>query len=175
MQKLSLFTCVLLLFIFLYSCENKDPYDDPSTLVLPPITMEGKGTFGCKVNGEIWVPYVENVGLFNRPLEISNDVGTIRISARLQRDKKKRDESIGFQFKGDTIGVYQEKNGGIFSNLNLISTCSGFNINSEYGKINILFFDTNRRILSGTFEFLNLLNDCSENVNITEGRFDLKY
>jgi hypothetical protein len=27
--------------------------------VLPPITHEGKNTFGCKVNGEVWVPRVE--------------------------------------------------------------------------------------------------------------------
>ncbi|MBL0190536.1 MAG: hypothetical protein IPQ18_04090 [Saprospiraceae bacterium] len=32
---------------------------------LPPITTEGKGTFGCKINGEIWIPKTQDEFLGN--------------------------------------------------------------------------------------------------------------
>ena len=34
------------------------PYQD-GTPELLPITMEGKNTFGCKINEEIWIPFAK--------------------------------------------------------------------------------------------------------------------
>jgi hypothetical protein len=53
------FICCSLLF---HSCTKTpdepepDPTPTPCTNCLPPITTEGKNTFGCKVNGKIWLP-----------------------------------------------------------------------------------------------------------------------
>ena len=44
----------LLLLIFTLSCCKEDP-PKPSEEVLPPLTHEGKNTFGCKINGVNWV------------------------------------------------------------------------------------------------------------------------
>jgi hypothetical protein len=41
---------------------QKQPPPGPEVIdynVLPPITQEGKNTFGCKIDGEVWVPRVE--------------------------------------------------------------------------------------------------------------------
>ena len=43
----------LILITFLFSCT----YDDDDTNnSLPAITSEGKNTFGCKINGETFLP-----------------------------------------------------------------------------------------------------------------------
>jgi hypothetical protein len=69
-MKQSTFTlkslCLLLLSL-IFSCQKTDP--DPFDYVqptdpyhtLPEITQEGKNTFGCLVNGVVWVPRVEIV------------------------------------------------------------------------------------------------------------------
>jgi hypothetical protein len=43
------------LTLLLGACELF-PEAEPEN-VLPPITQEGANTFGCKVNGEVWLPY----------------------------------------------------------------------------------------------------------------------
>ena len=46
------------LIIGLMGCKKEvaDP-GSSNPNVLPPLTHEGKNTFGCKVNGEVWVAY----------------------------------------------------------------------------------------------------------------------
>ena len=44
----------------------------PATL--PPITQEGKNTFGCKVDGEVWVPYYKCGGTGNPCGELIVDI-----------------------------------------------------------------------------------------------------
>ena len=55
----------LLALSLIFSCQKTDP--EPSNYVqptnpyhtLPEITQEGKNTFGCLMNGVVWVPRVE--------------------------------------------------------------------------------------------------------------------
>ena len=47
----SLFT-IPFVFLFCTSCKKTSP-----PTVLPPITQNGANTFGCKINGQVWVPY----------------------------------------------------------------------------------------------------------------------
>ena len=39
----------------------------PPSNILPPVTQEGKNTFGCKVNGEVWRPYATCHIFLGRP------------------------------------------------------------------------------------------------------------
>jgi hypothetical protein len=43
----------------------------PQQQQLPPITTEGKNTFGCLVNGEVWLPEVKPYQMFIYPLTSS--------------------------------------------------------------------------------------------------------
>ena len=50
---------MIITFCFV-SCENTD---DGTSSVLPDITTEGKNTFGCKIDGQIFIPKQEIFGL----------------------------------------------------------------------------------------------------------------
>src|ERR1700730_7257280 len=47
---------LILVCLLILVCGAKCKKSMPS-LTLPPITQEGKNTFGCKINGQIWIPY----------------------------------------------------------------------------------------------------------------------
>lgn len=68
------------------------------------------------------------------------------------------------------IGLYS-KTGAIFSDEH--TNCDYFSDSANFGKINILKFDTLSGIIAGTFE-IKLHSDSCGTINITEGRFDLK-
>jgi hypothetical protein len=76
----------LLLFffatIFFSSLQCKKDKNTPST-VLPPITQEGKNTFGCKVNGEVWVPFYKCGGSGNPCGEIAVAVYPLNMQNKL--------------------------------------------------------------------------------------------
>ena len=48
---------------------------------LPPITTEGKNTFGCLVNGQVWLPEVKPYQMFVYPLTSSYEFGLFHIAA----------------------------------------------------------------------------------------------
>jgi len=66
LRTLPFLVLLLLAAMFFFSAcrDHPNPYppDDPPPVVdytvLPRITQEGKNTFGCKVNGEVWMPRV---------------------------------------------------------------------------------------------------------------------
>jgi hypothetical protein len=49
----------LILSFCLASCENTD---DGTTSSLPNLTTEGKNTFGCKIDGQIFIPKQKIIG-----------------------------------------------------------------------------------------------------------------
>lgn len=61
------------------------PIPTPIVEQLPPATQEGKNTFGCLINGNVWVPYKTD---FSRKLEVWYDqfyhLGTLRIISPMQ-------------------------------------------------------------------------------------------
>lgn len=52
-MKTKLILLLLLLTPLLYSCESIFGEDEPE---LPPITTTGEDTFGCKIDGKVFVP-----------------------------------------------------------------------------------------------------------------------
>lgn len=98
---------ILLNSIFFYSCKDPDPYNEPDKPELPPITMEGKGTFGFKVNGEIWLPFVETPSLFNKAIEDIVHPPNIGIQALLRKDSGKIWEQIVIKCTAIDTGSYR--------------------------------------------------------------------
>lgn len=138
---------------------------------LPPITMEGKNTFGCLVNGKLWLP------------------------------ERGQDLVFEPQLSGDTIGggnLYSS--GGESSFVISIYDVPNLQINKTYdlangkyyadyltwfgdischydsiieGTVTLSRFDRTNNIISGVFEFKAYGVECSDTVVITEGRFDI--
>ena len=131
---------------------------------LPPITQEGKNTFGCKINGQVWVPYYSCRGLSADPCgEI--DVNVYKVNNQQQLpvkiDMTLTRESNTFTFfqintlqnislftignKADSVRInYLNSNGGTYNN---------YNYYNKVEKFEITKLDTINKIISGVFEF----------------------
>ncbi|KAA3633137.1 MAG: hypothetical protein DWQ02_13655 [Bacteroidetes bacterium] len=145
---------------------------------LPPITTEGKNTFGCRVNGEIWLPEAPwdlmGGGALNPYYNIH--VGGLNIAATKEISDTDIYQSISLS--GNDIWDTGEFNYNHAKYLDFdISFCSDyrFDLDTTLGdKLKIIHLDTENRIISGTFEFTAINEDCDP-VVITDGRFDVQY
>ena len=173
------------LIIGLMGCKKEvaDP-GSSNPNVLPPLTHEGKNTFGCKVNGEVWVAYapftvggptsMESIynsssGYFQligkRVLDEDNVFETIKIlcdSVFIQGDYPMRINHLSTRGFTDYKGNYN---------------CSKYYYDTTLiSRVDITFFSPSQRIISGTFE-MDLVNpSCpGDTVKIREGRFDWRY
>jgi len=172
----------LVVLLFTFSQCKKNKTEEPQ---LPPETTTGAMTFGCKVNGQIFLPkdgngrpglFVQYVNLGNVPdggwhLNIPAYNYSTKKGVSIETDSLLLVEGMTYQFK-TTIGTanafYRENtsDGGV-------SVYPKFD--NDSGSIFISKFDQLNRILSGTFSFIGTNATTGLTVNITEGRFDIHY
>ena len=149
------------------------PKPTPCSNCLPPVTTEGKGTFGCKVNGKVWLPKgswgspATRIEYFNDNLMIngyrSSDETKVNINVKPIYDTGYYDFST-FNF---------ESSRGLYRNVTLTINYRAQPITKGY--VHLLRFDPYiKGIISGTFEF-DAYNSEGDTVHITEGRFDLYF
>ena len=87
MKKISF---VLLIICCVISCK-KDKSSPPSSKpILPAETQVGKNTFGCLLNGEVWLPYVplNFSGVYAISVEYDNGYFYIKGSSSTLSDSK---------------------------------------------------------------------------------------
>ncbi len=142
---------------------------------LPPITMEGKNTFGCKVNGNLWVPK-GRLGQSAMLVQMQSSGDTIGINIYADDDNTT---------SGITISIFDNPNLKVnhpysfkdqpyhveFSRVENGIVCFYENVVS--GSITLSKFEPNENVISGTFEFTVLSSECTDTIKITEGRFDI--
>lgn len=159
--------CIFLCPLFYGSC-NEDEDE------LPPITMEGKNTFGCFVNGKLFITkapigqsglhaeistYPDTVGVIIYASNSSvNKVLVISIydSPTLQTGKSYDLTNPNFQVQ------YTD-----YANTN---SCTYESV--QNGFITLSKFDLSKSIVSGTFQFDIFGSNCKDSISITQGRFD---
>jgi hypothetical protein len=150
---------------------------------LPPETQEGKNTFGCKVNGEIWLPIDNDNDWKSGSYDARfSKIGGAYIGAG--KDDGKSDtairinlDSIKEPFIG-TININSGKTnrtGNYFSFSNNNSGVEYYTDSLHTGSITFTRFDTVAKIMSGRFEFKVKEAGGNGTVIITDGRFDLRY
>jgi len=173
-QLISILIIIILLPSMSVECE--DPIAEEPT-ELPPITQEGADTFGCLIDGEVWVPgsnsrrdepIYANYPLINRfdiivfravgPLTMLNIrlIDSTNIWEGQRFDFTKRNE-IAFDFNYDGCKFVNANVGG-----QIIA-----------GELFISRFDSGNRFVSGTFWF-TAVSDC-DTVFVKDGRFDLLF
>ena len=189
---------MLIVLFCIFSCENND---DGTTSNLPNLTTEGKNTFGCKIDNQIFVPkqkiigspystpilkatYVYDEYYFNGYyLSIFADNEVLKKSIRIQLNGGQNS-----LLEGNTYPISVNQDNSIYGSYEhwgeTIDNGDGtgftpvYNFStdsSNFGELEIIKLDTENKIISGRFWF-----DCKE-INrdtishITEGRFDLKY
>ncbi len=172
-----LLAAVSVITVFSFSQCKKNKTEEPQ---LPPETTTGAMTFGCKVNGKIFVPkdgrekpglYVQYVNLgagvgggwfLNIPA--TNWVPSTPEGVNIETDSLLVSEGMTYAFKNQKG-----------------SPRAFYDIGASYvaldndGFLKITKFDQSNRILSGTFSFIGTNTANGEKLNITDGRFDIRY
>jgi len=161
-------------------------HNDIRVTQLPPITQEGKNTFGFKVNNEIWVPYFNCTASSGRPChEIF--VGVVRIinqpfwEVYIGAHVKYKDNSIASFSLNTLLNTGITSMGDKTDSFRLEFVKPASLIYNEFPSIStdknvtISRFDTLNRIISGTFRATLYNNTLKDSLKITEGRFDFKF
>lgn len=167
------FILFLLLSTALSSCKEQDH-------VLPDITMEGKNTFGCYINGELWVPkgrpstFQSNFSLTYEP---GYRGGTIDIRAFriLNNSDIKGYIQIASSHIGGT-GIFNLDDPKHYLLIHRDENCYYDSLEEEVfreGTLEITRLDLKEGIISGKFEFTLAKEGC-DTIRVTEGRFDYK-
>lgn len=146
---------------------------------LPPETTTGAMTFGCKINGNVFVPKGSYVGpdITAQYLYLGPGPGGgwwLNLSAA------NREESKGIYIRTDTL-LLLEGNSYVLKRQKGFPSAEHSNglfdfliTNNDTGNLRIVKHDQTQRILSGRFSF-TASRSTGEKVIVTEGRFDIRY
>lgn len=186
-MKTQAFFSTLLLLLLLSACSLFDrdrPVPEPQ---LPPLTNEGANTFGCRIDGEVWVARSNHI-LFPK---ISGSFGAkaFYVTGQQYDSKDSIKESISFRIeeisKPDTfyLGDWQRdfpaSNGGYTDFISGADYYTrGFGTGSYSGQVVITSMDTTPRAanrhIAGIFWFTASDTVRQKTIEITEGRFDFR-
>lgn len=178
--KLFFFSLISLFILTAPGCKKTNTEEQ-----LPPETHEGNFTFGCKVDGKIFIASGKDGPLSNKyvSFDLINSDSSIFISAR-NTTQPNFSLTLKINYSG-SLGMYVIRtfpyygtfsdytNGSIPGSSNTYTTSNNYN-----GKVVIKYFNgsynpyNNGTILSGTFE-MDAVNANGKVVHITEGRFDI--
>ena len=159
---------LLLSTLFIFVSWDKDN-DKPANPVsqLPPATQTGANTFGCLINGE---PFV--VSNTSQQTAIYQG-GGVQFGAGGVYIVVLDPFEIGVNYQFMDLGQGQARVR-YFEDPNPQLGCH-YEYNDTYqGTVRFTKIDTVNYIISGTFEFSTVNENC-EDVKITNGRFDMQY
>lgn len=166
---------LLLAFSFVLlssSCRKSKPANPVDKL--PAETQTGANTFGCKINGEVWLP---NGALFTTP---AYDVQYYKSSGALLIKTNRSD-------KGQSLNIYlygvSQNNdytihnpiSNTYSYADFDAACSLYDRTSskQTGTVTVTRLDSVNKIVSGRFSGTLKQSGCPD-AAITEGRFDFQ-
>jgi hypothetical protein len=177
-----------LFFITLTASECKKHKPGSPVDHLPPETQTGANTFGCLVNGKVFLPkgtslspiltcyyqyiyYPSPTGFVfqisasdnsrpSSPINLNIDIDSLS----LQKGKTYELQTQGI--KGIAYGNYRK-----FTN-NTLNDFFTYSLSS--GQLNLTKFDEINQIASGTFWF-NAVDANGDTVHVTDGRFDMQF
>lgn len=174
-------TLSILIILVLCQCKKNDPSVPPP--ILPPETTTGAMTFGCKINGQVFLP--DNGGsspgimaqYVNRG-DIKDGGWHLVFSAFNASSNKGLSFYTDSLFFSETVNYPLKEETGFPDVFYYEGIPSGYIVyhkkDNDKGSIFIKKHDPILKILSGTFSFV-ATNDSGVKVNITDGRFDIHY
>lgn len=174
-----LIIAVSLLILCAASCKkNKGSKEDQ----LPPITQTGANTFGCLINGKVWIPKGYNgTGTPNPKISIEFFNGKMFlgiVTSQLENGNSQGYMDIYFFDSVLSADVYNYPDKMNFSAswpkvINGCFTPAGDTTVKKWGQAIITKFDNINKIVSGIFSCKFKAPSC-DTVFISNGRFDLK-
>ena len=167
--------------LFITSCKKDDDETQNPLDALPPATQIGAQTFGCLVNGEIFLPKKFGQNSLNAFYQNMNGLYTLSISSE---SGEINTESQFIVIGGISVPAVEEQTYNLTSdkigNFTGLFTDNGLNDSAQPtsdlkpGKLIITNHDTENFIISGNFEF-TILDKNNKKIKVTNGRFDVKY
>lgn len=170
---------MMIMLTLIISCSSDD--DQPQNPIdkLPPATQTGEQTFGCLINGEVFIPDNFGQGRPNAFYQFVRGNYTLGISAY-----KSDEKTVSIAFAGLDVEPIMEENyvlkneisGNYYGRYSVNGGLEHLASTSDNhpGTLIITNFDPENYIISGTFEFTVIDNDGKE-IRITDGRFDMNY
>ncbi|HLY70151.1 MAG TPA: hypothetical protein VKR53_10520 [Puia sp.] len=161
---------------------------------LPPVTETGANTFGCKINGKVWVPYYPCTDINTGGTQIryniaplnSNSILPIKFSLIAGNVNQYKYGPSFFNFiqgtSGGITGPGDIKDSLLIS-FNATTDPSGQGLEydqsgSSSNSFQITKIDTVNGIVSGVFQFTMYAyttpNAIADSISVTEGRFDVR-
>jgi hypothetical protein len=156
-------------------CKKESAVNPEPTL--PEATQVGANTFGCKVDGVVFLPKKSSFSNVS-PLLVSNshyDGFLLEISHIGFPNDLNYAISLALPQFLSTVGAFDLKN--FPFGQYVIKTAPGARYRTNYiysGQLTITRCDTLHKIYSGTFYFTGLDTATGKTVQVTDGRFDLK-
>jgi hypothetical protein len=185
--KIQFLMLIPILALVIVACKKDPPPNpEPTEPVLPPLTNTGANTFGCYINGEL---FVANNGesFWSLPAisgsfdEIENLL-SIQGSREIDRDENSvKSDNLRYRVAvSDGPGVYDmyfetDHYKGYASTG--LDKCDYYHNLLDRGVCEITFLDKEQNIIAGTFHMDLINEDCAEDtlMKITDGRFDFQY
>jgi hypothetical protein len=176
------------LFLLLTACKKDPPAEpEPTGITMPPATHTGANTFGCYIDGELYVGGGANSYWDYPPVSGSFNEGTRRLNLigkrYLNNEIDESDDIIILAFISESKGVYDFQynvEGKTEGYRNWLGQRCDYYYRDipDLGKLTITHLDEEKNIISGTF-YMNLINEGCETgdtlMKITDGRFDFRY
>ncbi len=178
-----IFGSLLLICLITSNCKKHKTTADPVSQ-LPPVTQVGANTFGCLVDGQVFVPkgslfsspslqcayqYLDNSSSkgFYFQLSASHRYSTQNIKSIAIGTENLELKEVSYvledAFKaGNGFGLLSESGVAYYTQKNLP------------GLLTITRFDQINQIVSGTFWFSVVVNP-GDTIKITDGRFDMQF
>ena len=173
----------------LFLCGSCQQDDDQ--YALPPITQSGENTFGCIINGRVMIPR-DGTGTFNledNGLRVFGSPESLDyIEIRVNDFASKKTSGIVIHIEGlHNIGEYKVNESNCYQGVDSPSTTNIFCRVYDYkdkiyrsycsysssGYISITKFENDQFIAGEFYCSLRNVDDSSDEIKITEGRFDL--
>ncbi len=171
---------LILLFtisLTLSCCNNDDDNNSQNPIdQLPPATQTGENTFGCLLDGEVFIPSGGN-----NPLDCVYQFVNGGYYFGLQGNKRDEDNNlITIALGTNNLEITEGVSYNLLENItgNAYGVYSFFQVNytsqSHTGQITITKLDTENQIVSGTF-FFDILDSQGNVRTVSDGRFDMQY
>lgn len=146
---------------------------------LPKATQEGKNTFGCKVDGEIYIAQIQGISFSGaKPVTVNNfQTNGFILSTIDSRTGESYSKRVLIQLPYlQTTGKYQLGSSSSYGQYEFnYSPGPNYQTDATHtGTVTITRCDLTNQIYSGTFSFTAIDNNTGQVVKVTDGRFDVK-
>ena len=177
MPKLHLYFFLLLIFTITACFSDEDPLFTPAERSLPAITTEGLNTFGCYIAGELFGP-LDSPGFAQDPIDAvywTNGSGLFQATCTEFNNENGSLEFISIVNSFFEEGTYEMPYiNGCYIDFNSSEGTLYYGIDTlSPSSLEILRFDQEQAIVSGTFYFTAIAEDYSDTIKVTDGRFDV--